>query len=154
MTLHPYALAEGERRKADALLTLAERREVYVNRGRRALLQTLLAVGSANADDVRRLVKLPLEIDAKLFGAVPGPLARAGIIRAAGFLKTCRAVGHARPVTVWTLVDRDKASRWLADHPDRLDPGDGGQDEPKRQACLFDMQETATPTGTAAGAAL
>lgn len=152
MTLHPYALAEGQRLKADALLTLAERREVYVNRGRRALLQTALAVGAASADDVRELVELPPGINAKCLGAVPGPLARAGIIRADGFDKTCRPIGHARPVTVWALADREKASRWLAAHPDLPDPGDDDH-AAGSQSLLFPIQPTNEPGATVAAVA-
>ena len=40
------------------------------------------------------------------------------------------------------------AERWLATHLDLADTGDGNQ-----QGMLFSIQETATPTGDAAGAA-
>ncbi len=53
---------EGERRKRDALAMLDARRQVYVNRGRRALLRRLLDAGSATADDVRAAVELPAGI--------------------------------------------------------------------------------------------
>ncbi len=109
---------DGEQRKADAMALLAKRREIYVNRGRRALLRALLHSGTATADDVRAVVKLPPGTGPKLFGSVPGALVRAGIIRADGFGKTSRPEGHARPVTVWKLVDRAGALRWLAEHPD------------------------------------
>jgi len=101
--------AEGERRKTDALATLGERREVYVNRGRRALLSALLERGRATADDMRAAVDLPAGVNPKLFGAAPGPLARAGIIRAAGYTNSRRPESHARPVKVWTLADRTAA---------------------------------------------
>jgi hypothetical protein len=118
--------SEGERRKLEALVLLEARRAVYLNRGRRALLAALLAalLGSENAtaDDVREAIKLPSNISPKCLGAVPGTLARAGIIRRAGFANTTRSIGHARPVSVWELADRDKALQWLRDHPDRDDP--------------------------------
>lgn len=108
---------EGERRKNEALSMLAERREPLVRQAQRALLERLLVAGTATADDVRDVVELPPGVDPKAFGAVPGALARAGIIRADGFEKTARPEAHARPVTRWTLANRCKAERWLSDHP-------------------------------------
>lgn len=113
---------EGERRKADAHALLEARRNVYLNRGRRALLKALLIAGTATADDVRLAVELPDGIDPVCLGAVPGPLVREGIIRRAGFAPSNRAAGHARPVTVWELIDRTAAIQWLAAHPDMDDP--------------------------------
>ena len=72
----------GERRKLEAHALLASRREVYVLRGRRALLTVLLARGTATADDVRA-VELPGGLNPTAFGVVPGHLARAGIIKPA-----------------------------------------------------------------------
>ena len=147
--------AESERLKADALTLLETRREAVIRRGQRALLDTLLCSGVATADDVRDLVELPPGIGPKCFGAVPPPLARAGIIRANGFSKTCRPTAHARPLTVWILADRDAAVRWLRNHPDLPDPIDQSEGAAGSQRVLFPFtQETATPTGIAAGAAL
>ncbi len=131
----PAGRHEGERRKREALALLEARRRVYVRRGRRALLRRLLVVGSATADDVRAAVELPTGLNAKLFGAVPGPLAEAGIIQPAGFVKTKRPEGHARPVQLWQLADRAAALSWLAAHPDLPDPSEG---DPK-QLTLFDL---------------
>ena len=138
---------EGERRKADAFAMLAAHREIVIRRAQRALLTVLLETGSATADDIRDLVDLPPGIGPKLFGAAPGPLARAGIIAPAGFTKTCRPVAHSRPVTVWRLADRVAARCWLWDHPDLEDPGDGNY-----QGFLFPMTANEpTPLGTAGG---
>lgn len=112
---------EGERRKQDVLHTLAVRRESYVNRGRRVLLEKLLAVGTATADDVRRAVELPVNIDPRCLGSVPGPLARAGIIRRIDYEKSDRRERHASIIAVWELLDADAARDWLARHPDQLD---------------------------------
>jgi len=128
-------LAEGDRRKFDALATLAERREIYVLRGRRALLHALLGLGNATADDVRAMVELPGDVDPKCLGAVPGALARKGIIRAVGYRRSARPEGHARPVTVWRLADRAAAERWLREHPDRPDPFEDRA--PAEQGLLF-----------------
>lgn len=113
---------EGERRRDAALSLLAERRAVVVRAGQRALLLQLLDTGMATADDVRTVVPLPPGIGPRCYGAVPTPLAEAGIIRAAGYQRTARPLAHARPVTVWALADRAAALGWLAAHPPLPDP--------------------------------
>ena len=80
-------------------------------------------------------------------------LARAGLIRRADFAKSGRAERHASYIGVWELLNREAAERWLRNHPDLPDPADADQGD-QRQGVLFDPQETATPTGDAAGAAL
>ncbi len=119
-TMRPTA--DGETRKLDAHALLEARREVYVLRGRRALLAALLAGGDATADDVRDAVELPDAINPVCLGVVPGPLARAGIIERVGFAESRRPDAHARPVSVWRLTDRAAALGWLTAHPDRPDP--------------------------------
>jgi hypothetical protein len=125
---------EGERRKRAALDLLAARRAAIVRRGRRALLARLLAVGTATADDVRDAVPLPPGVRPVALGAVPGPLALAGVIRGVGYAATRRAEAHARPVTVWTLADRGAALDWLAANSD---PPDG--DSPRQQGLFDDL---------------
>src|SRR5262245_30239321 len=119
-TLTPSAA--GEARRDAALALLRQRRAALVRRGQRALLRQLLTVGSATADDVRAAVELPLDIDPRCMGAVPGELADAGIIAPGGYVRTARPVGHARPVLRWQLADRAAALAWLAAHPDMADP--------------------------------
>jgi len=114
--------AEGERRKSAAFALLEALRELYVLRGRRALLARLLDAPQATADDVRDAVEMPDEINPVCLGVVPGPLARAGIIERVGFAESRRPDAHARPVSVWRLADRAAALAWLAAHPDRPDP--------------------------------
>lgn len=140
---------EGERRKLDAHATLEARRELYVRRGRRALVTATLRHGTATADDVRQSVPLPADIDPKCFGAVPGHLARAGIIRRLDFVNTTRTAGHARPVTRWELIDRDAAERWLAAHPDWPDPH---TTEADASGSLFDVLTTNKKAGVSAPA--
>jgi hypothetical protein len=142
---------EGERRKLDAFAVLTANRETVIRRAQRALLTVLLETGSATADDVRELVELLPGVGPKCFGAAPGPLARAGIIRADGFAKTCRPVGHARPVTVWALADRPAAERWLRNHPALSDP-DEGEGVAASQRVLFPTNTTNEPTPTVAAA--
>ncbi len=138
--------ADGEQRKADAHSLLAARRELYVLRGRRALLTALCYRGSATADDVRNAVKLPSNIDPVCLGAVPGALARAGIIESDGFKKSCRARAHARPVQVWRLVDRVAALNWLRTHLDRPAPTPNADGTPN----LFSENEP-SPTAATVG---
>ena len=114
--------AAGEANKLNAHALLEARREVYILRGRRALLLRLLDAGEATADDVRDAVDLPDEFDPKLFGVVPGLLAKARIIERAGFAESRRPDAHARPVSVWHLADFNAALAWLDMHPDRPDP--------------------------------
>lgn len=124
-----FTESEAERRKLSAHALLEARRDVWVLRGRRALLLKLLTNGTATADDVRDVVQLPEGIGPKLFGAVPGELRRAGIIRRTGYAPSRRPAGHARPVIQWELADRQKAAAWLARHADPDERGnDNGRD--------------------------
>lgn len=143
--------AVGEARRDEALALLANRRDLYVLRGRRALLTAVLAVGQATADDVRDALELPADIDPVCLGAVPVALARAGIVRRVGYVPTCRPDAHARPVSLWALADRAAAIRWLADHPDRSDD-DQAADLDGPQRLLFNLTTNATsPSDAAAG---
>jgi hypothetical protein len=115
---------EGLRRRDAAHRLLRARRAVYVRRGQRALLLHLLDAGTATVDAVRAAVELPPEVSPCCFGAVPGTLADAGLIHAAGYQRSTRAQAHARPLIVWALADRDAALAWLVAHPDLPDPAD------------------------------
>jgi hypothetical protein len=91
-------------------------------------------------------------IDPKCFGAAPGPLVRAGIIRADGCAATSRPVRHARPVTVWALADRDGALGWLRNNPDLPDPADDDQGDGSR-GFLFPVHTTNEPGAAVPAAA-
>ena len=145
--------AEGERLKADALALLEARRQVYVHRGRRALLAAMLAGdGTATADDVRFAVELPPGLDPRCLGSVPGRLAYDGVIDPAGFVRSTRRERHASWLQVWALADRVAAVRWLADYPDLPDPGDNNQGDGK-QAFLFPLNPTNEPGAAVAAVA-
>ncbi len=145
---------EGEGRKAIALELLEARREACVNRGRRALLRRLLMDGTATADDVRAAVELPADLDPRCLGAVPGLLARLGIIRLDGYAKTARPERHASIIAVWRLTGepphyfggRNLALAWLAAHPDTPDPAPAEVED-----TLFDLGTNAKPTVAAVG---
>lgn len=115
--------ANAELALPDPAEVMKAQRSLVVLRARRALLECLLCVGEATADEVRDVVELPADADPRMLGAVPGPLLKAGIICFRGFVRTCRPTGHGRPVTRWGLVNRAAAKRWLRDHSDR--PGQG-----------------------------
>ena len=114
--------ADGRRRRDSAHLGLMLRRELYVRAAQRALLLYLLAHETAMVDDVRAAVALPNDIDPTLIGAAMRALAVGGLIRGDGYAQTARPVAHARPVTVWRLVDADAARQWLVDHPEMPAP--------------------------------
>jgi len=116
---------DGEQRKADARRLLAERRRLYLLRARRALVERAVAVDTATADDVREAVELPPNINPSLFGAVPGPLVRAGIIRPGPRVASERTPRRTGANRLWILKDLGAALRWLADNPDRPDPEPG-----------------------------
>ncbi len=145
--------AEGEQLKADAIALLEARREVFVLRGRRALLAVMLnGDGTGTADDVRAAVELPTDLDPRCLGPVPGRLAYDKNIRSAGFVRSTRPEGHARWIQVWALADRQAALRWLTNHPDLPDPGTDDQGN-GTQAFLFPIQPTNEPVAAVATAA-
>ncbi|HEX4607837.1 MAG TPA: hypothetical protein VH092_06485 [Urbifossiella sp.] len=115
----------GEARKPAAHRLLEANRERLVRAARRALLRQLHDRGAATADDIRAAVPLPGGVSPKAFGAVPGPLALAHIIKPDGFVRTARPVGHARPVTRWLSNDPAAAVGWLAAYPELPDRGEG-----------------------------
>ncbi|MCA9109372.1 MAG: hypothetical protein KDA52_05465 [Planctomycetaceae bacterium] len=113
-------LDDGEQRKRDAHKTLEKYRALIIEQFRRRFLCILLEHGTATIDDVRELMELPTGMDATCLGAVPGPLARAGIIRRVGYVKSERADAHARPISVWELLDSHAVVEWIRSHPTDL----------------------------------
>jgi hypothetical protein len=81
------------------------------------LLTALADRPTVTADDVAVAVQIPEGIDPRLLGAVPGELARAGLIEADGYTKSRRRSRHASIQTIWRLADREAARRWLAANP-------------------------------------
>lgn len=114
---------EGERRKNEAHDLFAATRAGLLLSGRRALLYLLLNHDTATADDVRAAVEIPAGINPTCLGAVPGVLARAGIIRRVGYVASGRPEAHTRPVGVWTLADTLGAIQWLRDNPEPVEGG-------------------------------
>ena len=81
--------------------------------------------------------RLPEGLDARCLGAVPIGLARAGIIRSAGYVRSGRPERHASPIQLWTLADRAAAIAWLRAHPEARAPGPG------EQLALFERDQAA-----------
>ena len=80
---------EGEREESKTPWPVSARgAKAIVERGRRVLLLRLLGSPTATADDVRQALDLPEGLDARCSGAVPIGLARAGIIRSAGYVRS------------------------------------------------------------------
>ena len=144
---------ESEKRKGDALALLAATRETVVRRARRALIDGFArkrigqrrrraGAGRIAAGD------RPEVLWGRPWSDSPAP-------ESSDMPASSRRVG--RPL----MRGRCQSGRsptaprrcaWLATHPDLPPPADADQGEAKRQGILF--QETATPTGDAAGAAL
>ena len=128
MIAQPHDQAEGERLKTEAHALLEARRQVYVRRGRRALLRKMLdGDGAATADDVRDAVELPAGMEPRCLGTVPGRLAYDRIIRPAGFVRSKRPERHASWIEVWELADSAAAEAWLETNPDLPHPGTNSQ---------------------------
>jgi len=121
---------EGESRKRAAHALLEAHRTYWVRRGRRALVAILMERGTATADDVaERLGELPDDLDPRLLGVVPGPLALAGLIRPIGYPTSTRASRHASRVTLWELVGEHSVARaWLDAHPELPEPPPQNED--------------------------
>lgn len=107
---------EGEARRDAALGFLRLRRADLVRQLTAAALRVALETGEVCADDVRALVPIPPDISPKLVGVVFRDLADGGILRRAGFRNSCRPAAHARPLSVWTLANRDAAAALVAAH--------------------------------------
>lgn len=122
----PDGYAEGERRKGQAHRRHRRRHPDLMLAAQRAMVRHALLNGTVTADDVRRAVPLPAGVHPTVFGAVPGPLAKAGILAGCPeYRPTTRAVGHCRPIRVWRVLNIPAALDWLARHPERTAGGEG-----------------------------
>jgi hypothetical protein len=111
----------GRTRRDGALNVLETRRATYIVKARRAFLQRLLECGQCTIDDIRADVPLPDSVSPMLFGCTPTPFARNGVVERIGFKSALRSKAHARPVSLWRLLDRSRALVWLADNPAPVD---------------------------------
>jgi hypothetical protein len=116
------------------MVLLEARRSIYLTRCQRAAVTMLLATtGTITADDIRSMVDLPPEVDARLIGAAIRRLSRIGIIRPVGIATSTRPERHAGILRTWKLAGREAAVTWLREHLDRLEPMPDDEKERRRQ---------------------
>lgn len=111
----PVDLIEGERRRDAALVKLRGKNPNLFDRLTAAALAVAIRTGAVVADDLRAAVPIPAGASPKVVGSVFGNLATAGLLTAAGDVKTARPKAHARPVTRWRLADATAAAAKLAE---------------------------------------
>lgn len=104
---------DGETLRDAALDLLRTHRTELVRTCTVAALRIALDRGTVCADDVRGIVPIPDGISPKLVGAVFRDLADAGILFRDGYRPSTRPVAHARPISIWDLVDATEATRRL-----------------------------------------
>ncbi len=107
--------SEGEARRDAALGTLRVHRAALIRKFTAAALRFVLAGGEVCADDVRGEIPIPADVSPKCVGVVFRDLSDLGILRRAGYRASARPIAHARPLSVWTLADRDAAVAHLAE---------------------------------------
>ena len=114
MTILPIATPDGEARRDAALNLHRVRNADTIRRCTAAALRVALERDEVCADDVRALVPIPAGVSPKLVGCVFRDLADARILRRVGFRNSNRPAAHARPLSVWALVDTEAATARLA----------------------------------------
>lgn len=136
-------MTEGERRKDEAHKLLKQFRACLIRTAQRAMVGILLERGEASADDIRDLVPLPDGIKPAVFGAVPKPLANAGIITKGRHAPSRRKEASARDIPVWILIKRAAAIAWLKSNPPLPLPDAPIRDDdpPRRQTRLFGEED-------------
>jgi len=116
----------GEAKRDAAHAKLEAKRDLIILRARRAMIETALQDGEATADCVHHVLgELPAGIDKRCLGPVGRGLALAGIFCEAGMEKSRRAERNASRLIRWKVCDREKAVKWLRDHPEPA-----GEDKP------------------------
>jgi hypothetical protein len=128
-------LAEGKRRRDEALDLLSQYRPVLIRRVQRAFLDLLLTRGPSTIDPVRALVPIPSGISPKLVGPAVRALVKLKLVRRTGLSRSTRPEAHCRDLPVWAIADRPAARAWLAANPNLPEPDQG---EPV-QRTLFDL---------------
>jgi hypothetical protein len=108
---------EGEARRDAALNLLRLHRAAIIRDLTRAAVLLALERSEFTADELRAKVTIPPGIRPVVVGAVFRDLADASILCRVGYRNSKRAAAHARPVSIWRLVDSEAALAWLAAHP-------------------------------------
>ena len=102
-------LFEGERLRDLAMAKFPGKHPQLFAELTAAALVVAIGTGAVVADDVRAAVPIPAGASPKIVGSVFRNLATAGLLTAAGYVRTARPKAHARPVTRWTLADATAA---------------------------------------------
>jgi len=110
-------LFESRQRKDEALANHEARRCYVLLHARHAFLNYLLETGTVTADDIRGKIEIPDGVNPVCLGSVPGLFARGLMIRRCGYVESTRPAAHARPLSVWELLNREKAEQWLTNNP-------------------------------------
>lgn len=114
-----------------------EHRAERLAEARRVLVAVLGETGQATINDVRQRMEIPTEYDPRWLGAVPGPLARRGIIRRVGYVPSGRA--HDRLIALWELVrlprpgELDEIATNRRKRPDGPEDEDGAAASPSKR---------------------
>jgi len=95
---------DGKAGKQLAFDLFEAHRKQWIARAVQVMVSLGRSNGTATIDDVRARLAIPKDLNPKWLGAVPSILARRGIFRLAGYVKSRRPVAHARPIGVWELV--------------------------------------------------
>lgn len=97
-------------------MSKSELRRVVRAQVERAILQIANSRGTVTADDVRREVVIPAELDPRIVGAAFLALKLSGWIIEIGDLHTGRPIAHSRMIRVWRLGgDPSKIAARLAE---------------------------------------
>lgn len=101
----------GESAKQVGMTRAADAKPEAVAAGQVAFLRVLLDAreGTATIDDATADLSECFEHGGKWRGSIPSALAKRGIIRRIGDRKSDRPTRHRGYVSVWQLVDREKA---------------------------------------------
>lgn len=114
----------GQARKAKAHDIFERVRADLLLMARRALLQQLLSgAATVTVEDIRPLITVPPGINPTFFGPTARPLVRLKIIKDCDSAPCKRPEAHARPTTVYRLIDPQAAAQWLLDHGDAAGGG-------------------------------
>ncbi|WP_459557405.1 hypothetical protein [Lacunimicrobium album] len=115
----------GEDLKKKALKLLGRTRFKLIRKAKRLFLESLLAQGKGTIDDARMHLEIPDGIDPRFMGSVPTDFANDRVISRVGLVPSVRPATHASHRSVWQLIDRQAAQKWLQDHPEIVDVEDG-----------------------------
>ena len=110
-------LFESLSRKEKALANHEANRGRILLQARHAFLNHLLQHKTVTADDIRGKFEIPDGVNPACLGSVPGIFARGLVIRRCGYVESLRPEAHARVLSLWELLNREKAEAWLRDNP-------------------------------------